>query len=304
MHTRPAPTPVRWQSPPIRDFSSTPSSWDWKLNAANCGWPLLGMVRYVAPKLETARSGLPFLAVFATMTDSVRHFRKSGHSERWFDRHAGDMILDPADPSQDFVTRWEAPARTISAYIPHSLLIAAAEALDHAAPAQDSFRPQAQFRDPGLLWLMQAMAHENDVGRPLGELYLQTLALRLGTHLLTRHAQLPTVEHKRRLSPAQSRRAIDFLEAHLTQPIRLETLAHAVGLSPFHLAKAFKDTLGVAPHQYVLQRRAQVAHDLLRSRHGHSLAQTAADAGFADQSHMGRAIRRVFGVTPGQLAIA
>jgi AraC family transcriptional regulator len=56
----------------------------------------------------------------------------------------------------------------------------------------------------------------------------------------------------------------------------------------------------MTPHRYVIHLRLQAA--IWHIRNGMNLAEVAASTGFADQSHLSRWIRRVYGVAPSQLA--
>ncbi len=94
-------------------------------------------------------------------------------------------------------------------------------------------------------------------------------------------------------------RVLDFIQANLDGEIHLDDLSGAIGLSPFHFAKAFKQSTGSTPHQYVLQRRLERATELLRSSEL-SLSQIALESGFADQSHLSNVFRRFMGITPLQ----
>lgn len=78
----------------------------------------------------------------------------------------------------------------------------------------------------------------------------------------------------------------------------LDSIAHAVGLSTFALIRRFKRLYGISPHAWRMQARANQAARLLRERT--DLADAASCCGFADQAHMTRVFKRVFGVTPGQ----
>ena len=80
----------------------------------------------------------------------------------------------------------------------------------------------------------------------------------------------------------------------------LAELAALAGLSRFQLLRAFAHATGLTPHAYLVQRRVQLARRLVRS--GASLAQAAAEAGFADQSHLHRAFLARHGYTPGAYA--
>jgi len=93
------------------------------------------------------------------------------------------------------------------------------------------------------------------------------------------------------------RRVIDFIRAHIDEPIHLEQLAAAVALSPFHFHREFKRSTGVTPHQYIIQVRMEHAKGLL-SGSDMPLAQVAAQVGFADQSHFCATFRRTTSMTP------
>jgi AraC family transcriptional regulator len=75
-----------------------------------------------------------------------------------------------------------------------------------------------------------------------------------------------------------------------------------VHLSPYHLARLFKQATGDSPHHYLIQVRLTSARALLSAGSGQrSLAEIAAAVGFSDQSHLTRHFKRQFGVTPKQL---
>lgn len=85
-------------------------------------------------------------------------------------------------------------------------------------------------------------------------------------------------------------------------PVRLDELAALEGVSRFQLLRGFVRAWGITPHAYLLQRRVQLARRLLAR--GLPPAEVAAAAGFADQSHLTRAFRRQFGLTPGRYRAA
>ncbi len=82
----------------------------------------------------------------------------------------------------------------------------------------------------------------------------------------------------------------------------LDELASIAGLSRFALCRAFRGAYGVSPHAWLLERR------LTRARHylaaGVPAAEAALAAGFADQSHLTRHLKRRFGMAPGRFARA
>jgi AraC-like DNA-binding protein len=70
-----------------------------------------------------------------------------------------------------------------------------------------------------------------------------------------------------------------------------------VGLSQFHLIRAFKNSVGLSPYQYVLSARISVAKELL-SNSDRSIADVALAVGFTDSSQLNRVFLKLIGVTP------
>ncbi len=95
-------------------------------------------------------------------------------------------------------------------------------------------------------------------------------------------------------------KARDYLEAHYSQNISLDTLASVTGVSPFHLARLFRAQTGLPPHAYLVHVRLRHAKRLLAR--GESIIDTALATGFTDQSHLTRWFKKIMGVTPGQYA--
>jgi AraC family transcriptional regulator len=82
-----------------------------------------------------------------------------------------------------------------------------------------------------------------------------------------------------------------------TSGLEVRTVADRIGVHPVHLARAWRRHLGRSPGAAIRHRRADIALQALTS--GRDLAETAAIAGYADQSHMTREYTRIFGLTPG-----
>jgi AraC-like DNA-binding protein len=99
------------------------------------------------------------------------------------------------------------------------------------------------------------------------------------------------------LHPYKLRQALELIKAHIDRPIHLAQLAAAVALSPFHFHRAFKRSMGMTPHQYIVQTRIERAKSLL-AESDLPLAVVAAQLGFADQSHFTSAFRKTTSMTP------
>ena len=90
-----------------------------------------------------------------------------------------------------------------------------------------------------------------------------------------------------------------WIERNLGRALTVEAMAQRVGLSAAHFSREFKRAMGSTPWAYVMERRLQLAHERLRQ--GSAVATVAHDCGFADQSHLSRAIRGRYGVSPTEI---
>jgi AraC family transcriptional regulator len=175
--------------------------------------------------------------------------------------------------------------------------------------------------DSAITNIAGVLAREALRGERGGQVYAESLASILAVHLLRHYAQRtdgsPLESSTTRQQPAPdaspeagSRNgthpravsdALEFIHSNYARELSLTDIAAAAHLSPFHLARLFKQCLGVSPHQYVIQVRVNSARWLLSAGSGErSLAEVASAVGFADQSHLTRHFKRVTGVTPRQ----
>jgi transcriptional regulator of acetoin/glycerol metabolism/AraC-like DNA-binding protein len=109
----------------------------------------------------------------------------------------------------------------------------------------------------------------------------------------------PTPQAHGGLSPAAMRRVREYVDAHLGASMDLAMLAGIAGVSIHHFARGFKQSAGVTPHHYLVQKRVERARDLL-AQTDLPLSEIAYAVGFSDQSHLARHFRQMLGVTPGQ----
>lgn len=100
-------------------------------------------------------------------------------------------------------------------------------------------------------------------------------------------------------SAARMKLVSNYIDEHITGPIRLADMAGFTGLSPFHFSRVFRNASGATPMRYVLERRVSLAKSLLEDR-TLSLVAIALNCGFSSQSHFTTAFRQVTGVTPAR----
>ena len=135
-----------------------------------------------------------------------------------------------------------------------------------------------------------------------GKLYVDSLCNVLAIHLLRNYS---TFERQpRRLTGGLSRSAlqqvIEYIMENLETELALADLATVANLSPSHFARLFKQSTGIPPHQYVIQRRVEAAKGLLIQGKS-SVSEIAYRVGFANPSHLSYHFKRIIGVMPKAL---
>lgn len=100
------------------------------------------------------------------------------------------------------------------------------------------------------------------------------------------------------LAPWQQRLVMQMMRERIFEGISINELAEACGLSAGALARGFKKSTGMSPHQWLLSRRVDLALELMADPDT-SLADIAFNAGFSDQSHFSRVFTQKMGIAPG-----
>ncbi|MFM3298565.1 AraC family ligand binding domain-containing protein [Klebsiella pneumoniae subsp. ozaenae] len=93
-------------------------------------------------------------------------------------------------------------------------------------------------------------------------------------------------------------RAREYIHACFMQDMTLDTLSQVSGRDRWSLSRDFRTLYGTSPWRYVMMRRLDFCRQRMRA--GERLMDIAADAGFADQSHMTRQFISRFGLSPGR----
>ena len=149
-------------------------------------------------------------------------------------------------------------------------------------------------------YILRALLAESGDRLGNGLAYVEALTMALGRQLAA-HAGVALPRERRfrgGLSPGARRRVLELIDARLDARLSIGALAKEAGLSPSHFARAFKETTGSAPHQYLLTQRLERARRLLDAPDA-TISDVALRTGFADQAHFTRVFRREFRTTPG-----
>ena len=99
------------------------------------------------------------------------------------------------------------------------------------------------------------------------------------------------------LAPRVVRRIREYIDDNIDQRISGELLAGLANLSVCYFVRAFKQSMGVTPHDYLVRQRVERTKQLLAGS-DMPLSEIALVAGFADQSHFARRFRQHVGMSP------
>jgi AraC-like DNA-binding protein len=193
------------------------------------------------------------------------------------------------------------PSGDLRFYLPRA-------ALDEIA---DHFREQCVHA----LYIRHGRAHQDPVTQSLCRLLLPALAKpkqmnsvfvdhlgrALRAHIASAYGAIESASQRGRggLAPWQERRAKETLSRDLSGRVSCAQVARECGLSVSHFNRAFRQSLGIAPHQWLLGLRLARAKEQLLNTHA-SLAEIATNCGFADQSHFTRVFAKHEGSSPGK----
>jgi AraC family transcriptional regulator len=161
---------------------------------------------------------------------------------------------------------------------------------------------QRGITDPTFRHIAMALRAGVQSGAALDRMYGEALSTALAVHLL-REYDAAVLRPKRQygeLSREKLVRAVEYIQDQLDADLTVSGIAQAVGMSPYHFTRLFKEFTGQTPYQYVVDARVKKAKELLTTGK-FTISEVAYHVGFADQSHLTRHFKRVFGLPPKRL---
>jgi AraC family transcriptional regulator len=210
----------------------------------------------------------------------------------------GATSLIPAN--QKVTTEASGPLCAAVLFVPHAFLSRVIAEHWEADPRNVEIVRQTAVRDSVVKSVVTNLVLEEQRGSPSGHLYAESACEFLAHHIVHMYSSLAA--HPPRRSgglPAHAlNRILDYVEENLAQRIALQQLSALAGVSARHFERAFRQAVGVPPHEYVLQRRIDSAQHLLLSRSKFTVGEIAARVGFSSSSHLAHAFRRNTGYSP------
>ena len=200
--------------------------------------------------------------------------------------------------------RWRSRARealeTVHIFIPHETVAATIDEYRRAGVAHRAESLDALvFDDPAIARVCLSLAGAIGTGAP--DLYAQSAAHFLATHLLSQQGRWPGHHGDDRrpgaLSDRRLERVLEYMDARYMEALSLDELAREAGVSPFHFVRLFRARVGVTPHRHLVCLRMDAAAAMLAET-DRGVEDIALACGYRTARHFAAAFRRHFSQTP------
>lgn len=208
----------------------------------------------------------------------------------------GDIAIFPSR-IQQWIS-WQENAEFVLIFLEPSLVAQAASESNYPERVEIIGKCE-EDRDPQLQYIGLALKAELETGGVASRLYVESLANLLTVHLLRQHSAFrqKVQDFTGGLAPGKLQSVLKYINENLEQDVALADLAEAVEMSPYHFARMFKQATGVAPHQYMIERRVEHAKRLL-AKTELPIAEISYRLGFSSQSHFTAVFRKLTATTP------
>jgi len=255
-------------------------------------WPTHGPTSPIPP--EDA-----YMIVLQTGQPSRRELWLDGKSVRTEPLDPGDVALH--DLRRRPVFKMYTPIDSVNFYIPRHALDACADDAEARRIGDLAFTPGIGVSDRILAAMASAILPAFEHPDQVSQLFVDHFTSAIVAHVASAFGGMHVGRRPPRggLAPWQERRAKELLDANLAGDVTLSMLADVCDLSTRHFTRAFRQSIGLSPHQWLLQRRIDRARELLRDR-SLSLADAAIACGFANQAHFTKVFTRLAGASPGR----
>ena len=222
--------------------------------------------------------------------------RKIGDRRQDYNMSVGDIAIVPANVNHCIVNKQECEGLFL-ALDPQFVAQIAHETVD---PDSTELVPTFIQSDPLIYHLGLALKSELETDYFGSRPYVETLTTALAAHTVKKYSthKVKLDRYEGGLSRYSLRQAIRYINDNLhSTNLKIAEIAIVVGMSPYYFSRLFRQSMGLSPHEYLTQRRLEVAKQMLKKTNL-PIVEIAADVGFNSQSHFITLFKQQVGTTP------
>jgi AraC-like DNA-binding protein len=217
--------------------------------------------------------------------------------------HNGEILpgmSHVSGPEDSVQASFRAPCDFIHLFIAKNFITQCFEECDISeTPGTPSFRTRF-VKDAIIEQLIRSLSLPKPPGPAMGQLYIEGVCLAIVARLISEKYDSCQNLEKPKISALANwrlKRALEYIETKISEPITLADVAASTGLTRMYFAAQFRAATGLRPHEYILRRRIERAQNMLLTSNI-TLIDAAFSVGFQTQAHFTTVFKKVVGETP------
>lgn len=263
------------------------------LSSHSVGWNSIYLEYHHQPAHDTPEYNFPYNTISIGLGYQAKEFKANGKIYKNF--VSGNIGIIPA--YCDTKTQAYGNAEFILLTVDTNNL--ALSAYEYVDVNRLEIRPQIFGFDPLIYQIALELKKELEITGSDSCLYAETMASALAVHLIKRYATQPQKiqQFTGGLANSKLREVITYINEYLDQNLTLAELAGVAHMSSHYFATLFKQSTGLAPHQYITKCRIEKAKQLLGNQEL-TILEICQQVGFQSPSHFAKVFRKYTTTTP------
>ena len=262
------------------------------------GWPDLNVSLASGKPCELAHRAIPDLWISMALNQMDVAVAIGGREQNLIVPADRPTIIAPESP---WSVTWRNDIVALNVFVKGHVLTEVANELFESDVNAVEVLSKVGVEDRSMAWLLYSLKEALYEPQGHANLKVDHISRALAADILRKHVvplhEAPVAQGG--LTVAQTKLVADYIREHLPSKIVLKDLTALIGLTQTIFIQRFTASFGMSPHRYVTEARIGRARKLLKNSNL-PIVQIATLCGFADQSHLTAAFRRIVGLTPAR----
>lgn len=266
------------------------------LSSHEAGWEDLTLEHhFVERSWETPSIKYAQHTIIIHLNPKTNLERKLDSCRKDYHMSTGDIAIVPAHVNHRVVNKGQCEGL----YLALDTQFVANIAHETINPNSIELKPTFIQSDPLVYHLGLAIKSELETDRFGSRPYVESLTTALAAHIVKKYSthKVQLDRYNDGLSRYSLKQAIEYINGNLHSQLKIAEVATTLGMSPHYFSRLFGQSMGLAPHQYLTQRRIEVAKQLLKNTNL-PIIEITAEVGFNSQSHFITLFKKHIGITP------